>query len=142
VAALACIAALPVLADAMRRAANGCALDGVAVDRASAARVAGLDGRARSFCSVRCAERWTARNGAGSVRVIDAPSGREIDARSAWFVRSAAAWGDGARDSIRAFARRGDAERHVRAYGGRLLEGAERPFGTRPEERHEATTDQ
>lgn len=135
--ALACVAALPLLADSLRRGAERCAFDGVRIAAPPDARVILRDGTVRAFCCVRCADRWVAVHHAPAVvRVTDGPTGGEIDAASAWFVRSLATWGGGAPDSIRAFARRGDAERHVRAYGGRLLQGADRPFGARWEEGH------
>jgi len=139
VVALAGLAALPVVGDGLRRGAGNCAMDGVAIATPSCVRVVDADGSLRLFCCVRCADRWVGLNGAPrSILVIDGPTGGQIDAGSAWFVRSPATWGDGAPDGIRAFARRSDAERHVRAYGGRMLEGAARPFAGVEEEMHGA----
>ena len=128
--ALAAVAALPLVAERVRTGGETCAFDGVAVHAAYRARVMGADGVARSFCGVRCAEAWLAREGGAPARVFvtDCASGREVDAEGATYLRSVATWQDGAPDTVRVFAQREDAERHARAYGGVVLRGEERPF--------------
>ena len=136
-AALVAVAALPWAADRLRTLSKErCALDGVAVDEAFRVRVVGSDDRSRSLCGVRCARLWLERADAAprSIRVTDLVSGSELEADDAWFVRSVSTWGEGAPDSIRVFARKADAVRHVEAYGGRILED---PFGDGTHERAE-----
>jgi hypothetical protein len=125
------IAALPLVADRVRARSERCALDGVAVAVPFRARIVAADRTTRSFCGVRCAHLWLARSGlaARTILVTDCVSGREIDARDAWFVRSASVWGGGAPDFIRVFAERSAAERHAQAYRGKILSDADRPFG-------------
>jgi hypothetical protein len=126
--ALAVGALLPLLGDRLRANAPRCELDGVDVERAYRARVVTADGDEHVFCGVSCARLWLARTGTGASRVLvtDSATGTEIDAASAWFVRTVA--GDGP-DEIRVFAHAKDAERHVDTYRGEILSGPERPFG-------------
>jgi len=127
--ALAAVAALPVVADRLRSGGETCALDGVAVHPGFRVRVVPAKGPARHFCGVRCAEAWLGRSGADAraILVTDCASGREIDAREAWYLETAVGV-DGAPDLVRVFARRVDAERHLRARGGVMLIGSRRPF--------------
>jgi len=128
--ALLCVAALPLVADGLRSHPERCEMDGVAIVPAFRVRVEERDGTTHAFCSVTCARSFLARSGwePASVLVTDGLSGREIDARQAWFVRTLSNWSDAAPDGIRVFARREDAERHVQAYGGTILLGNDRPF--------------
>ncbi len=106
-------------------------MDGVALDPAFRVRVAEDGGATHAFCGVTCAESWIALRRAvpALVLVTDGVSGRAIDARTAWFVRTLGNVSDGAPDAIRVFERKEDAERHAHAHGGRVLTGSGRPFG-------------
>lgn len=130
-AILAAALLLPVLADRLRSSSDRCAMDGVPVRSSFVVHLRESSGRERLFCGVRCAQAWLVRTGIApeQILVTDSASGRAIDARDASFVRTRAAAGDGTPDLIRVFADRADALRHVESYGGRLLDGAERPFG-------------
>jgi hypothetical protein len=122
--------ALPVIGPLARKApADRCALDGVAIEPRYRVRVRD-GGRDSEFCCVHCAELWLGRQAPASraVFVMDEAGGREIDATSAWFVRSAVVTTPTTGNRIHAFATRADAERHAESARGRLLTGAERPF--------------
>ena len=56
----------------------------------------------------------------------------EVDAASAWFVRSQVVTNPVTGNRVHAFRNPDDARRHAEAFGGVLLSGAERPF--QPEE--------
>jgi hypothetical protein len=135
-AALLAIAALPLTAERLRSRTERCEVDGVAVAPAFRVRVVEPDGTTHVFCGVTCARSWLSRRGREprAVLVTDCASGRETLAEEATFVRTVSTWSDGAPDFIRVFARPEDAERHVAAYGGRILTGADRPFGGGGEE--------
>ncbi len=124
------LAALPLLADRIRGASERCRLDGVELVPSFRVRVVEADGKSLFFCGVRCAQIWLARCGSAprQIRVTDGTSGRECDARTAWYVRTMRGWDDRAPDLIRVFARRADAERFAGAYGGEILLASERPF--------------
>ena len=124
------LAALPLVTDLVRGGPERCRTDGVELAPSFRVRIIAADGESLSFCGVSCAQVWLTRNGPAprEILVTDGASGRECKAGSAWFVRSLRAWDDGAPDLIRVFARRTDAERHAAAYGGRVLQGPERPF--------------
>jgi hypothetical protein len=129
VVALLAIAALPLLAARLRGPVERCAMDGVEVRPPFRVRVTEEGGSARTFCGVTCAEAWLLRRGVAAREILVTAGGHEIDAGTAWFVRTAANRSDGAPDGIRVFAGREDAIRHAEAYGGMVLRGAERPFG-------------
>jgi hypothetical protein len=129
-AALVAIALLPLLGDAVRKETVRCSQDGVHVDSAYAV-VADFAGQERHhFCGVTCADRWLSRSGrtASAVSVTDCVSGDLIDARRASYVRTSSGWNQGVPDPIRVFASRPEAAEHVRAYGGELLVGLDRPL--------------
>lgn len=129
--ALLCLAALPLVAERLRSHPERCEMDGAALNPGFRARVIETGGAAHAFCGVACARSWLALSGIrpATVLVTDCVQGSEIDARNAWFVETLANWSDGAPDTIRVFASKDDADRHVSAHGGRLLTGADRPFG-------------
>jgi len=131
VLALLAAALLPWAADRLRGHAERCELDGVDVAPAFRVRVYEATGTVHSFCGVGCAQAWLERSGVAPQRVLvtDCASGREFDARTAWYVHTVAAWGDGVPDFIRVFARISDAERHVEAFGGSIVPVSDRPFG-------------
>jgi hypothetical protein len=105
-------------------------MDGARVDPGFRVRVVEGDGTAEVFCGVECASRWLSRQDPDGVHILvtDSRTGAELDAASASYVLALSTMHDGAPDPIRVFARRGDAERSVAAYGGELLTGRERPF--------------
>jgi hypothetical protein len=129
--ALLCIAALPLVAERLRAHRDRCEMDGVALSPEFLVRVTEEGGETHAFCGVTCAESWISRSGVvpSAVLVTDGALGVEVDARTAWFVRTLSNVSDGAPDAIRVFARKEDAHRQARAHGGRVLTGRERPFG-------------
>jgi hypothetical protein len=133
------VAALPIAAARLRPQVERCAMDGVEVMPAFRVRVEEADGGVRAFCGVRCAHSWIGHRGVPprAVLVTDGPSGREIDARAAWFVRTLANRSGGAPDGIRVFAAREDAIRHAEAHGGVVLSGPDRPFAGEGEARED-----
>jgi hypothetical protein len=125
-AGLILLAATAVVGSRLRHPPAGrCALDGVAVEPRYRVRVGGHE-----FCCVRCAELWLGRREAGGqpVRVTDEATGREIDAASAYFVRSMVVTAPATGCRVHAFADRADAERHAESAHGQLLSGSDRPF--------------
>jgi hypothetical protein len=134
-AALLALAALAVVPGRLREhGSERCAFDGALADTASRVRVVDADGRSRAFCSLSCASAWLqeAPPLPRSVFVTDETTGREVRARDAFFVRSAMPGSDPTTGRIHVFALRADAERHVSAFGGVLLEGGERPLKDSP----------
>jgi hypothetical protein len=75
---------------------------------------------------------WLARQGARprEVYVTDEASGAEIDAASAYFVRSLVVTTPTTGNRVHAFRDRADAERHAEVAHGTLLNGTERPLQT------------
>jgi NosL protein len=108
----------------------GCALDGAPIDPAYWVTVVDDRGEAHAFCCIRCAQLWLAARGAPprSVAVADEAGSGEIDAASAYFVRSSVVTTPAVGNRIHAFRDRADAERHAEEHGGTVLTGAERPF--------------
>lgn len=127
--ALLAIAALPLVAERLRAPVERCAMDGVALAPSFRVRVVLPDGKTDAFCGVTCAQAWVQCRGVAPREILVTAGGREIDAGAAWFVRTVANRSDGAPDGLRVFAGRDDALRHVAAYGGTVLIGADRPFG-------------
>src|ERR1700730_9561252 len=74
---------------ARRGTAEGCALDGMAIDPFSRVRIVDAQGKSYAFCCIRCAELWLeARQGnSHAVYVTDETSGEEVEASRAWYVR-------------------------------------------------------
>jgi hypothetical protein len=129
-AALVLLGALPFVGRALGTPPGSrCARDGVALAGSPVVTFVERDGSEISFCCVSCAEAWHPVGPGGAVRVTDEASGRVIDARNAWFVRSLVVAQPATRDRVHAFATRAEAERHARAYRGRILSGKQRPFG-------------
>ena len=139
VAGLAAAAALPLAAKAMRGASGErCALNGVLLDPHYAVRVADSGGGAsRRFCCVGCAAAWLAREPRTSrtVSVVDEESGREIDARTAWFVRSRVVAVAATESRIHTFATEAAARRHAEDFSGTVLSGDDLPLRTATQER-------
>lgn len=130
-AGLAATAALPFAARALRGPPGPrCASDGVPLAGAPVVRVTGEGGAESAFCCVGCAEAWLrATPGAPArVTVTDAATGAEVDAGSAWFVRSSVVAQPATGDRIHAFAKKEDAIQHAESYRGTVLSGKESPF--------------
>lgn len=126
-------AALPAVAAMLRPArAEGCARDGVALDGLFAVRIERGEGAAATFCSVRCADAWlrTAADGAPRpvVAVRDEVSRAWLPLDAAVLVRSTIVASKATGERIHAFESLPAAEAHVKAYGGVVLSGADRPL--------------
>lgn len=138
-AALAALAALPLAAKAIRGpSADRCALNGVEIDPLHAVRVTDAVGDAsRRFCCVGCAEAWLAREprAARTVLVVDEETGREIDARTAWFVRSRVVAVAATESRIHVFATESAARRHAEDFSGTVLSGDDLPLRSATQER-------
>jgi hypothetical protein len=125
------LAALAVVGHWARRdPVGGCALDGGHIEPRYRVRVLGAEGRDHEFCCIRCAELWLSRQRRRprAVLVTDEASGREVEAASAYFVRSEVVSTPTTGNRVHAFAEACDAERHAAAARGRVLAGPERPF--------------
>lgn len=138
--AVSCLAVgLPCLGAWLRRQHTPqCALDGVRLDPAYVVEIAEQSGIHRRFCCILCAESWLAKNASpnAKVEVTDEVSAKTIPADDAYFAPSSVMTNSATLNRIHAFADRDDAEAHARQFGGRLLEGNERPFA-RDHARHE-----
>jgi NosL len=127
-------AGLAVLGSWARRGRGvGCALDGVRIDPPFRVRVVDEQGGSEEFCCIRCAERWlgSRRGPPQAVYVTDEAEGQEVDARDAWYVRSAVVTTPTSGNRTHAFRDRADAERHAASARGTLLTGPDRPFSGR-----------
>lgn len=125
--------ALPALAAALRPSREAaCARDGVPVDGLFAVRIEREPAAAETFCSVRCADAWLrAAPGAAVppvVSVRDEASRAWVPLGAAFLVRSTIVASKATGERIHAFDSLEAAEAHVKAYGGVLLTGADRPF--------------
>jgi hypothetical protein len=110
-----------------------CALDGGPLEPHYRVRVVDAEGSACEFCCIRCAEIWLGRQRQPpqAVYVTDEASGQEVEVASAYFVRSLVVTTPTTGNRIHAFRHRADAEKHAAAFGGRVLQGPERPFAAR-----------
>jgi hypothetical protein len=125
------VAALPLVGRALRGdRADRCALDGVVLDPQVMTRLVESDGAARRFCCVDCAQRWLARTAdrPRAIFVTDEPSGAEVAADEAWFVRSRVVAFAPSGTRVHVFARESDARRHAESHGGDVLRGDARPL--------------
>jgi hypothetical protein len=125
------VVGLPLLGWWARRHRDpGCALDGVRVDPAYRVEIVDGDGRRHEFCCPRCAEIWLDRQAAPprAVTVTDEPTKQPLDAAAAHYVRSPVVTVPTTQNRIHVFRTRSDAEGHVAAFGGTVLDGADRPF--------------
>jgi hypothetical protein len=126
------LAGLPIVGCWLRRSPQPCcALDGVRLEAVFRVRVQDHEGHSHEFCSVRCAELWLQRQPAPprAIYVTDEATGQEIDAASAYYVRSQVVTAAPTGNRVHVFRRRSDAERHASVFGGMLLGSSERPFG-------------
>jgi hypothetical protein len=116
---------------ARRRPAHPCALDGAAIDPLYRVHIVDAQGHDQEFCCIHCASAWLSQRTAAprAVFVTDEVSGQEIDAASAWFVRSLVVTVAHTGNRIHAFRDQADAVRHADSAHGQILPEAEKPFG-------------
>jgi hypothetical protein len=107
-----------------------CAFDGLPIEPRYQVRVTVGAGQFLPFCCVRCARLWLDHRGdAGrTVHVTDEASGALIPSEAAFFVESRVVTNPVTENRVHAFREQADAEEHVRAFAGRMLRGAARPF--------------
>jgi hypothetical protein len=131
-AALVAVVGLPITRTWLTRdAAPRCAWDGLPIEPLYRVRVVDADGAAHPFCCVRCAEKWLARQKVATTRSVyvqDEATGVELNHGEATYVISPVATNRINGNRIRVFREREAAEEHLRAFGGRLLDGVDRPF--------------
>lgn len=111
-----------------------CAHDGLPLDPRFRVRVVDADGTDRAFCCVRCGEAWLAnrRRTPAAVFVTDEPTGAELPAAAAHYVRGRAVTNPVTGNRVRVFADPAAAAAHAGAFGGVELTGPDRPFSTSP----------
>jgi NosL protein len=125
------VVVLPLVGKWLRSGATPrCALDGVPIEPLYRVRVVDGQGAEHLFCCIDCARHWLEQEPPGrrTVFVTDETSGEEIDADSAWFVRSRVVTTPATGNRVHAFRTRADATRHAEAARGKLLRGDDRPF--------------
>jgi hypothetical protein len=115
---------------ARNRPNPGCEFDGLELSPLYQVRIVDRAGASHFFCSVRCASLWLERQveQPAAVYVTDETSGVQVDARSAYFVRSTAVTDPITGNRVHVFQDRAAALQHVRAFGGQVLGGLEQPF--------------
>jgi uncharacterized C2H2 Zn-finger protein len=125
------VVGLPVAGTLVRRARPaGCALDGSKIDEAYRVRIVDTEDGEHVFCCLRCAEMWLARQKAfpRAIMVTDETSGEEIDASSAWYVRSTVVTRATTGNCIHVFRSQTDAAKHAAENAGIVLPAKENPF--------------
>jgi hypothetical protein len=130
---LVAVASLPLVGRALRSdGGERCAFNGVTIRAATRVRVVEAGGRERLFCCVDCARRWLAAAGSRPAEILatDETTGLEVRAGDAWFVSSRVPAFAVCGSHVHVFAHEADARRHAEAFGGRVLEGADRPLRT------------
>jgi hypothetical protein len=117
-----------------QRRTSACALDGGKIEPIFRVRVVDDQGISREFCCTRCAELWLEHQGKEpqAVYVTDEASGQEIDAASAWLVRSQVVTNAPTGNRTHAFGTEEEARRHAERFRGRILSGTEWPFRGTP----------
>jgi hypothetical protein len=107
-----------------------CAHDGGVIRPEYRVRIVDEHGCDVVFCCIHCAEAWLKQQKANpkAVWVTDETSGEEIEAGSAYFVRSMVVTNSSTLNRIHAFRTESDAEEHARNSAGLMLDNAERPF--------------
>ena len=122
---------LPILGTWLRRqSGEGCALDGLRIDPLCEVRIVEAGDVGHRFCCLQCAQWWLQRRGEKpqTVLVTDEASGRRIDAKSAYFVRSGVITNATTGNRVHVFQNRADAERHAEVSRGTILPEGLRPF--------------
>jgi hypothetical protein len=107
-----------------------CDLDGAKIDPVYRVRVVDGDGAEHAFCCIQCASHWLGhqRETPRWVVVTDEVSGKDVDAASAWYVRSLVVTVAHTGNRVHAFANHADAAKHMETGRGTVLEGPEKPF--------------
>lgn len=125
---------LPIAGRSLRRVrTDRCDFDGDLIMPIYQVRVVDAQSAEHRFCCVLCAEQWIERAvGPLEVFVTDETTGRELPAERAVFVRSNVVTQPSTGNRIHAFADRGQAARHAREAGGKVLSPAERPLRSSP----------
>jgi hypothetical protein len=132
-AALLLLLTLPLVGKWLRRTSEiRCTLDGGMLLPDYRVRVEDATGASYDFCCIRCAQLWLERQALPprAIWVTDEPSGAEIDAATAHFVRSLVTTTPTTGNRIHAFRDLADAERHAQTCRGTILTDAERPFAS------------
>src|SRR5262245_6698493 len=109
----------------------GCALDGMVVDPTCRVRIQEGD-KNYEFCCVRCAELWLKRQPKRprDIFVTDEPSGQEIPALTAYFVRNQVVTMPVTGNRVHAFKDPLEADKYANdpVSRGTVLEKSDRPF--------------
>ncbi len=131
------VVGLPCLGHFWRqRRASRCAFDGLAITPIYRVKLVDQSGHSAEFCCLECALRWQATRGpVEQVWVTDEISGQQILSQDAIFVRSPVVTTPATGNAVHAFATTADAQRHIRASGGRILLGPGRPFAAQQQSR-------
>jgi hypothetical protein len=115
---------------ARQRVGDRCAIDGVAIEPIYRVRIVDRGNRSHEFCCLKCALLWQSAHEAESsaVFVTDETGGKEVLSRQAYFAVSTVVTMPTTLNRIHAFAEETDAQKHAQTFGGRVLNGADRPF--------------
>jgi len=107
-----------------------CAFDGAKIDPHYRVRVVDDQERDHQFCCIHCATLWLNHQVTKprAVFVTDEAADQEIDAASAWFVRSLVVTVPHTGNRTHAFRERADAARHAATAQGVILLDSEKPF--------------
>ena len=107
-----------------------CTFDGLRIEPAYRVRIVDANGGSLYFCCVRCAAKWLDRQSSrpSAIYVTDEVASSEVESEQAVYVESAVItnWITG--NHIHVFRSKAEADKHVRAYGGKVLPAAEHPF--------------
>jgi hypothetical protein len=111
-------------------AARTCANDGGVIKREYRVRIVDERGTDVLFCCIHCADSWLRKETAKpkAIWVTDETSGEEINANSAFFVRSLVETNPVTHNRIHAFHSTSDAEKHAQECNGEVLDGSDKPF--------------
>ena len=125
------VAGLPVAGNWARRHADArCALDGAKIDPIFEVRILDAKGQSHEFCCVPCAQWWLAHQEETPVAIFvrDESTGAELNAASAYFVRSLVTTKASTGDRVHVFRDLPDAEKHAHLFRGTMLGDSENPF--------------
>jgi hypothetical protein len=125
------VAALPVAGNwARRHPDTRCALDGAKIDPSFEVRILDSRGQSHLFCCVQCAQWWLGHESEkpAAIFVRDESTGAEVNASSAYFVRSLVTTKAATGNRVHVFRNIADAEKHAELFRGTILRDSERPF--------------
>ena len=130
-AGLVILIGLPIVARVTRGGReNCCAFDGGRIE--TLFRVLAVDavGQSHEFCCIRCAQLWwdRQRERPQAIYVTDEEGGQQVDATSAYFVRSSVVTTPTTGNRIHCFRQKSSAEKHAQSAKGTVLDGSEKPF--------------